>query len=222
MIIKYFFVFIAFITFSSAMTFEQVKSIEKENGVLEALGYYKDLAQKDNTKAIFRLAMIYAKGEEIQRNISNTFVLLTKGATLGDKKAGYYLGKLYLNKKLAYYDEKKAYNLFLELSNANYVPAYNMMGKILVSGIAVDKDYKLAVKYFEKASKAGFTEAHCNLALMYASGQGVFPNFGRAHTFAKEGMKKNHPLCIKVYEDYNLRRYPEDKGFKFNFYTEPE
>ncbi|PHO10397.1 hypothetical protein CPG37_04925 [Malaciobacter canalis] len=222
MMIKYFFVFIAFITFSSAITFEQAKSIEEKDGVLKALGHYKDLAQDNNTKAIFRLAMIYAKGEEIQRNISNTFVLLTKGATLGDKKAGYYLGKLYLNKSLAYYDEKKAYNLFLELSNANYVPAYNMMGKILVSGTGVDKDYKLAVKYFEKASKAGFTEAHCNLALMYASGQGVFPNFGRAHTFAKEGMKKNHPLCIKVYEDYNLRRYPEDKGFKFNFYTEPE
>ncbi|AXH09283.1 hypothetical protein CP960_02115 [Malaciobacter halophilus] len=220
--IKYFLLITTIFTLSFSLTFEQAQKVEKEKGVLEALGYYKDLAQENNTDAIFRLAMIYANGEEIQKNINNAFILLTKGAVLGDKKAGYYLGKLYINKKSPYYDTKKAYNLFLELSNANYTPAHNMMGKILINGVGVDRDYKLAVKYFEKASKAGYTEAHCNLALMYASGKGVFPNFGRAHVFAKEGMKKNHPLCIKVYKDYNLKKYPEDKGFKFDFYTQPK
>jgi TPR repeat protein len=77
------------------------------------------------------------------------------------------------------------------------------------------------VEYFEKASKQGYVTAQCNLAMMYASGKGVFPNFGRAHVFAKTGVEQGNPICKKVWEDYNLSKYPEDKSFKLNFYTKP-
>ncbi len=208
-------------SFSFALTYEEVENIEKNEGTIKALNYYKQLARQENTKAIFRLAIIHLKGIEIKQDIEAAHDLLLKAATLKDKKSAYYLAKLYLNKNSPYFNLTKAYNIFLELSQVDYAPAQNIIGKFLLNGIAVEKDYILAVKYFEAASKKGYVEAHCNLAFMYVNGKGVFPNFGRANLFAKEGMKKNHPLCKKLYEDFNLEKYSEDKSFKFNFYTKP-
>lgn len=52
-----------------------------------------------------------------------------------------------------------------------------MNGQFLVSGIVIEKDYKMTVSYFEKASKQGYINAQYNLAFMYTSRKGVFPNF---------------------------------------------
>lgn len=214
--------FLIFLKLSFAISFNQVKQIEIEKGIKEAIPLYKELAKNEDIEAIYKLAMIYAKGKVVRRNIKKTYELLEQGYNLGDNKATYSLAKLMLNKKTLYFDDIKAYNLLIDLSEKGFAPALNMLGKMLLRGIVVEKDYKLSVKYFERASKQNFTEAHCNLAYMYASGKGVFPNFGRAHTFAKEGMKKNHPLCKKVFKEYHLAKFPEDKGWKFNFYTNPE
>lgn len=219
--IKILILFAIFLNFSFALTFDEVKIIEKEQGLKYAIPKYKTLAKQDDVKAIYKLAMLYAKGKIFRRNIKKTYELLQEAHELGYKKATYSLAKLMINKKTPYFNDIEAYNMLVDLSEEGYAPAFNMLGKMLLKGIVVDKDYKLAVKYFERASKQGFTEAHCNLAYMYASGKGVFPNFGRAHTFAKEGMKKNHPSCKKVYKEYKLKNFPVDTGWKFNFYTEP-
>lgn len=205
-----------------AMTFEDAKNVEEEYGILKALSMYKSLAKDDDVKSIFYLAIIYSKNKPFKRNLTKTHDLLQKASQLNYHKATYYLGNLYLSKKSPYYDVKKAYNTFLIAANKNYAPAQNMIGQFLLVGTVVEKDYKLAVKYFEKASKQNYINAQCNLAFMYASGKGVFPNFGRANLFAKEGMKKGNKKCIKVWEEYNLEKYSEDKGWKFNFYTKPE
>ncbi len=203
-------------------TFEQVKEFEKNNGTLKSISLYKKLIEKNNTNAMFHLAKIYIQGKEIQKNINEAKKLLEKASELNHNKSSYLLGKLYLSKKTHFHNLAKAYNSFVKAANNEYAPAQNMVGQFLVNGIAVEKDYKLAVKLFEKASKQNYIDAQCNLAFMYASGKGVFPNFGRAHQFAKKGKELGNKKCIKVWNDFNLAKYPEDKGWKFNFYTNPE
>ena len=56
---------------------------------------------------------------------------------------------------------------------------------------------------------------------MYASGLGVFPNFGRAHNFAKTEYKNDNKLCVKIWKDYNLGKYPKDEGWKIGDYNKP-
>lgn len=204
-----------------ALTFEDAKEVENKYGVVEAIHLYKKLAEKDDVKAMFELAKIYLNGKVVSRSYYSAKQLLERASELNDDKSTYYLGKLYLLNKSPYYDEIKAYNTFVIAANNGYAPAQNMIGEFLVNGIAVDKDYILAVKLFEKASKQGYIRAQCNLAFMYASGKGVFPNFGRAHQFAKKGKELGNKRCIKVWKDYNLAKYPEDKGWKFNFYNKP-
>lgn len=204
-----------------AYTFDEAVEFEKENGTFKTLSIYKELAEKNDTKAMYRLANIYIEGKSIERSLSKAKELLEEASNLNDDKSSYSLGKLYLSKNTPYFNPKKAYNSFVKAANNDYAPAQNMVGELLVNGIAVDKDYILAVKLFEKASKQGLINAQCNLAFMYASGKGVFPNFGRAHQFAKKGRELGNKRCIKVWDDYNLQKYPKDKGWKFNFYTKP-
>ncbi len=212
---------IVFVNLLNAISFEEVKNYEKEYGTLEALSYYRNLASKNNTKAMIEIAKIYANGKEVQRSFQTSYEFLQKASKLDDPEAFYLIGKLQLNKKTPYYNLVDAYNSFIKSSKLNYAPAQNMLGLFLVNGVVIEKDFKMAVKYFERASKQGLIDAQCNLAFMYASGKGVFPNFGRAHAFAKKGKELGNKKCIKVWEDYNLEKYSEDKGWKFNFYNKP-
>ncbi|WP_417324780.1 tetratricopeptide repeat protein [Halarcobacter sp.] len=218
---KYLILTILITSFAFSLSFEEVKKIEEEQGVLKALSSYRVLAKRDDTQSIYRLATLYLKGKGVQKSISTAKTFLEQGSLLNHHKSTYLLGKLYITKKSPYFNEKLAFNTFLKAANDGYAPAQNMIGQFLAAGIAVEKDYKLAIKYFEYASKQGHEDAHCNLAFMYANGKGAFPNFGRAHQFAKEGVKKGNKKCIKVWETYNLEKYDQDKGWKFNFYTKP-
>ncbi|PLY08461.1 MAG: hypothetical protein C0625_02400 [Arcobacter sp.] len=203
------------------MTYQEAKEVEKKFGVMKSLRMYKILAEQDNVEAMFRLAQIYSSGKTIKRSISKAKDLLQRASNLNHHKSTYYLGKIYLSEKTPYYDLATAFNTFLKAANKGYAPAQNMIGQFLTKGIVVEKDYKMAVIYFERASKQDYVEAQCNLSFMYASGKGVFPNFGRANQFARKGLSLGNKKCKKVWEDYNLQKYDEDKGWKFNFYTKP-
>lgn len=205
----------------NAMTYKDAKEIEEEFGTMRALSIYKTLSKQNDVNSMFRLAQIYSQGKVIKRNLTKSHNLLKKASLLNHHKSTYYLGKLYLSKKSPYYNLTNAYNAFVKSANAGYAPSQNMIGQFLLNGILIEKDYKMAVNYFERASKQGYIDAQCNLSFMYASGKGVFPNFGRAHSFAKEGKKLGNKRCEKVWKDYNLAKYKEDKGWKFKFYTKP-
>jgi SEL1 protein len=47
---------------------------------------------------------------------------------------------------------------------------------VLVAGIGVRRDYKMALKYFTLASQSGHVLAFYNLAQMHATGTGILRN----------------------------------------------
>ena len=142
-----------------------------------------------------------------------------KASSYGHDKAKYNMAIIYGLKQYKFHNYIKAYNLFLELAQNRYPKAQNKVGQYLLHGIGVEKDYKMAVKWFEQSYFEGkYKPASCNLALMYASGKGVFPNFGRANELARYGYENKMKLCIKVYKDFNLTKYNKDKSFKFGYY----
>jgi TPR repeat protein len=208
-------------TFLSAMTFEEVYTIQRVQGSMKALSGYKELANNNNPKAIHELALIYLTGDGIARNINKAQELLQKASDLGNAESTYVLAKLYLSKKTIFYNEKKAYNTFIDAANKNHPKAQLMLARFFLLGGVVPKDYEKAMYYFVLASKQKEYEANCYIAYMYATGTGVFPNFGRANSFAKDGAKNKDKLCLKVWNDYNLAKYPKDEGFKIGDYNEP-
>lgn len=49
------------VSYLNAVTFQEVKEIEKKEGTLKALSFYKKLVKNKNLKAMLRLAQIYSK-----------------------------------------------------------------------------------------------------------------------------------------------------------------
>ena len=205
----------------SAMTFEEVYTIKQVQGTLKVLSAYKELADDKNPKALHELGLIYFNGDGIAKNINQAMEYFQKASDLGNLESTYTLGKIYLSDKTKYYDPKKAYNSFVEAANKNHSKSQLMIGRFLLIGEIISIDYEKALHYFKLASKQKEYNANCYIAYMYAGGLGVFPNFGRAHVFAKDQYEKGNKLCIKVWKDYNLGKYPNDDGWKIGDYNKP-
>ena len=188
----------------------------------EAIKFYQKAALEEEPEAFYQLGRIYYEGKVVPKDYNKAHKYLIASHLLDYQKATYNLGIFYGNKKTPFYDAKKSYKTFLFLAQRGHAKAQNRLGMYYTVGIGIEKDYKLAVQWFEKSAKQNFIEAQCNLAFMYASGKGVWQNMGRAHAFAKPGFQNGHPQCKKVWIDFNLAKYPEDKGFKFKFYNKPE
>ena len=123
-----------------------------------------------------------------------------KASDLGNAESTYILAKLYLSNKTIFYDEKKAYNTFVDAANQNHAKAQLMIGRFFLLGEIVAKDYEKALYYFKLASKQKEYEANCYTAYMYASETGVFQNFRRTNSFAKSEYEKGNKFCVKVWE----------------------
>ncbi len=206
-------------TLSFSKHFDEKKKtqVEKE----KSFSYYVQLAKERDPEALFKLGKFYYEGRVVKRSYKKALKYLTQSSLLDYQKATYNLGILYSNNKTIYHSYSKAYNIFHDLALEGHAGAQNKIGSFLTFGFGGPIDFKEAVKWFEKSSKQNYIPAQCNLATMYASGMGVFPNFGRAHVFAKKGKELKHPVCLKVWRDFNLGKYKQDKGFKFKFYTQP-
>ena len=205
----------------SAMTFEEIYTIKQVQGTLKVLSAYKELADDNNPKALHELGLIYFNGDGIAKNINQAMEYFQKASDLGNLESTYTLGKIYLSDKTKYHDPKKAYNSFVEAANKNHSKSQLMIGRFLLIGEIISIDYEKALHYFKLASKQKEYNANCYIAYMYAGGLGVFPNFGRAHVFAKDQYEKGNKLCVKVWKDYNLGKYPKDDGWKIGDYNKP-
>lgn len=149
------------------------------------------------------------------------FSSFINSTTISSSDIRYELAKQYSSKKSKEYDIKKAYNLLVDNVNENHAKSQLLIGRFFLIGLAVEKDYEKALYYFKEASKQKEYTANCYVAYMYASGKGVFPNFGRAHIFAKSEYERGNKVCKKVWKDYNLGNYPKDKGWNIGTYNKP-
>lgn len=213
--IRVFILVILLIVNSYGSFYEEAKKAQKNKNINKAIQLYKKAARTGDIESSFELGKIYYK----KRDLTKAMRYFDIAALSGHKKAKYNKAIIYFQKRYKKHSYTKSFELFKELAAQGHPKAANKVGIHLTYGLGVDKDYKLAVKYFESSYFIGkYLPASCNLSLMYANGQGVFPNFGRARELAQEGVAKKLPMCLKVYKEFNLQKYDKDKGFKYGFY----
>lgn len=169
-----------------------------------------------------KLVEIAINNLEKSKHLEKSFELLKKAAKSGNLEAKYNVARFYLSPKTEPYEPLKAYNMFVELANKDkHGKSQFLIGKFLLYGKIVNKDYEKAMYYFKLASKQRVYEANCYIAYMYAKGLGVFVNLGRAHNFAIKQYYKGDPICEQVWKRFNLHKYTEDKGFGVSDYLKP-
>lgn len=217
--IRIFILVILLFNLAFSTDFQKAQNALKEKDYEKAVHFFKKSAKYGNNEAYFKLGIIYFKANGVKRDLDKAMKYFSLAAQQGHLKAKYNTGIIYANKNYKNFSYKKAFNIFTGLALHNHAKSQNKMGIFLLYGLGVEKDYKKAVKWFEEAYFINeYMESSCYLALMYASGKGVFPNFGRARELAQDGFEKKLPVCVKVYEDFNLHKYDKDRGFKFGFY----
>lgn len=218
--LRIFILIILFINTIFALTISDAQNSLKIGDTNMALKIYKQLARQGDKEANFNLGVIYFKGKKVKKDLNQAMKYFQRASASGQEKAKYNVAIIYANKNYTKYDLKKSYQLFEELANLDNPKAQNKLALFLTYGLGgINKDYKQAVSWLEKAYfEHNYFPASCNLAFMFAEGKGVFPNFGRARKLAQEGYEKKLPKCVKVYKEYKLHKYTQDKGFKYGYY----
>ena len=217
--LRIFFLLVLFVFTAFATTLTAANDAYKDGDYKSAIKLYKEVSRLGDDEATFKLGTIYYNGKGVKRDINKAMEYFEKASQYGHIKAKYNSAIIYGLKQYKFHSYNKAYKLFLDLAQNRYAKAQNKVGQYLLYGLGVEKDYKLAVKWFEQSYfNGGYKPASCNLTLMYASGKGVFVNLGRARELAQEGYDNKISSCVRVYKDFNLQKYDKDKGFKFGFY----
>lgn len=204
-----------FFSFLNGSNFHKgIEALESKD-IEKATIFFKKSAINGNIEGYFELGKIFYK----KKDLTNAMKYFKLASDYNHLKARYNMAIIYGNKNYKEHSFKDSYKLFLDLAQRGNSKAQNKVGLFLLYGWGVDKDYKLAVQWFENAYfKRGYKPAVCNLAFMFANGYGVFANFGRASVLAKIGMKEGYSKCKSIYKEFKLHKYPKDKSFKFGYY----
>ena len=215
---KIFILFIILFTSINATYLSEANLAYKQGDIKKAIKLYKLAIIDGDNQSYFNLAMIYYK----QKDLDKAMYYFKMASMYDNKKATFNMATIFAQKKYSKHSFKKSFDIFNKLAQQDYPKAQHKVGLFLLYGIGgISKDYGLALRWFEQAFfNHNYLQSGCYLAYMYVNGYGVFPNFGRARKLAIKGYKKHYPMCVKVYKEYKLYKYKEDKGFKFGYYKD--
>jgi len=76
---------------------------------------------------------------------------------------------------------KEAAKLWLPLAKTGDPVAQNYIGIIYYLGLVEDRNYKIAMQWFEKSAVSGYADAEYNLGVMYENGESVKKDYVSAY-----------------------------------------
>ena len=181
----------------------------------EAVYWFTIAAEKDYTLAQYRLALIYASGEGVDKNLTEAerwkeaVKWYTEAAENGNALAQNNLASMYesgegVDKNLTEAERwKEAVKWYTEAAeNGNALAQFNL-ALMYKSGEGVDKNltkaerWKEAVKWYTKAAKQGHAAAQNNLAVMYKGGEEMPKNPEIATRWYFQAAQQDHPIAQK-------------------------
>lgn len=138
----------------------------------KAFREWKAAADQGQADAQFDLAVLYAKGLGVPRDMTEAVRWYHSAAEKGNVQAAFSLGQLYSRGWGVPRDEADALR-WLELANSNDPDHSQITGWVQVAGYGMPQDFVQAAYWYRQAADRGHAEAQFNLAHLYARGQGV-------------------------------------------------
>ena len=143
---------------------------------LEAIRWYRKVAEQGHAKAQYELSLMYARGEGVTKDYTEAARWCRKAAEQGNAEAQLRLGTMYTNGKGVVQDDAEAARWVHEAAAQGNAEAQYRLGGMYCNGKGVAWDDAEAAKWFRKAAKQGHGAAQLSLGLMYQFGVGVVPN----------------------------------------------
>ena len=102
----------------------------------------------------------------------------------------------------------EAARLWLPLANTGDPVAQNYIGIIHYLGLGKDRNYKVAMQWFEKSAVSGYADAEYNLGVMYENGESVKKDYVIAYKWFylanKNGNKNAKKRMQGMAEEHKL------------------
>lgn len=142
----------------------------------------------------------------------------SKAASAGNPDGIYNLAKMYANGTGVKQDYKRAFDLLIKASesepfqnkhirNLGVAEAEHLLGIWYQEGIYVNRDYQIAVSYYERAIQHGFGISCNNLGSLYYDGNGVEKDTYKAECYFLWAYRSGENLAIsnlvKLYLEKN-------------------
>lgn len=143
----------------------------KNKNYAEAYRQWKAAADGGNAEAQFDLALLYAQGLGVTRDLGTAMRWYRSAADQGNAQAQFALGQIYSRGWGAPRDTTDAIRWMQMANDPNSDGSPTNWS--LIEGYGLERDDAQAAYWYRKAAEQGHAEAQYNLARLYSRGSGV-------------------------------------------------
>ena len=146
-----------------------------------AIKLFQEAGELKNTFALFSLAKIYLKSDDLELHEKAVQILTDLYRERpDDDMISYSLGKVYLDEKTSFYDISKAIEYLKKSANSENQFAQYQLGKIYSSENFGTPNYSLAISYLEASALQGNDFAMYQLGILYKNSDLEFYDIDKA------------------------------------------
>ncbi|KAF8822014.1 Sel1 repeat-containing protein [Cardiosporidium cionae] len=175
---------------------------EDPTKINEVTKLYKQAANGGLPNALRDLGAAYLQGSGVERDVSKGMDYLLQAADLEDAESLNLLGYIFMfgdeNTFGIQQNLTTSYNYFKKAAMQDYPESLFFLGEFQIksysndSSNVTDEDYRLALRYFERAADHGYIQAFWRTAQFYEVGKGV-PRSCEAATYAYKIVAESSP-----------------------------
>ena len=156
----------------------------------ESAYWMERAAENGNAKAMFNIALYYAKGYGVERDFEKAAEWMEQASEAGDTDA-----EISAKQYRAAAEAKKKAEAGDPQGQGDYAGALMAVGGSL-SQTGSAADYAESIRWARKAEGKDDGEASFVLGLAYEHGRGVKPDMHKAFKYYKRGADKGHAICM--------------------------
>lgn len=151
--------------------FGMVKHIDHD--YTEAMSWLRKSSEQNYAEAEFRIGVMYARGEGVQKDNTMAVTWYRKAAEHGDRDSNYMIGTAYMKGNGVPKNSAKAADWFRRGADQGSRDAQFTLGAMYKVGVGVPLDLSKAVSWIRKSAEQGHPDAQLQLGAMYVGGDGV-------------------------------------------------
>jgi localization factor PodJL len=138
-------------------------------------------AAAGDRSAEYEIAMRYAEGRGVARNMAEAVRWLERAANTGFVPAQFRLASLYEKGEGVKKNIVAARKLYVAAAEKGHAKAMHNLAVLYAEGVDGKPDYTTAAQWFRRAAAHGVADSQFNLAILYARGIGIEQNLTESY-----------------------------------------
>jgi len=183
-----------------------------ENAVL----FLEKAVSLGEVKALKNLGVLYYQGEFVEKDLGKAIYWFEKSSDENVTASMAILGEMYIDESSEIYSPTRAIFWLEKAAQLEDLDAQYNLGVIYHQGVkSMGRDYKLAHKWYLKASKSNHTESMNNLAGLYHQGNGIGIDFDASSYWYKRSCEGGYePACNNLQDLFDLNKISKTNARK--------